>query len=293
MANLPIPITFHIYKGDQLVREETLNEPVIKIGKLASSHLRLEDETVSRMHAVVEVTGPGEVQLIDLGSTRGTTVNGARINKAVLKSGDQVQFGDSRVVVTFGAAAADADATPQPVAVPQQPVQPSPQFAPPVAYAPQQPAPAQFAPPAQPIAQTQPFVAVAQTQQFTAPPQQYAPAPQQVAPAPAVQADYGASSFSAPSGHSAAEIELMDGSKAIEIQSLYHGVVINTRHLLDATGKSSVGQSKAFIGAGIAAVLIALLTFFITIVNGGREKDVIGGFVIFLSIERRFSERSL
>jgi hypothetical protein len=85
MANAPIPIKFQIFKGDQLVREETLNEPVIKIGKLASSHLRLEDETVSRMHAVVEVTGPGEIQLIDLGSTRGTTVNGERINKAILK----------------------------------------------------------------------------------------------------------------------------------------------------------------------------------------------------------------
>jgi len=43
MANVPIPIRFQIFKGDQLVREETLNEPVIKIGKLASSHLRLDD----------------------------------------------------------------------------------------------------------------------------------------------------------------------------------------------------------------------------------------------------------
>ncbi len=67
MANASIPIRFQIYKGDQLVREEVLSEPVIKIGKLASSHLRLEDETVSRMHAVVEVTGPGQLQLIDLG----------------------------------------------------------------------------------------------------------------------------------------------------------------------------------------------------------------------------------
>ena len=118
MANVPIPIRFQIFKGDQLVREETLNEPVIKIGKLASSHLRLDDETVSRMHAVVEVTGPGEIQLIDLGSTRGTMVNGERINKAVLKSGDQIHFGDTRVVVSFGAAAAAQDATPVMAAVP-------------------------------------------------------------------------------------------------------------------------------------------------------------------------------
>ena len=103
------------------MREETLNEAVIKIGKLASSHLRLDDETVSRMHAVVEVTGPGEVQLIHLGSTRGTLVNGERINKAILKSGDQVYFGDVRVVVAFSVGGAGMEATPAPVAVPAQP----------------------------------------------------------------------------------------------------------------------------------------------------------------------------
>ncbi len=58
MADVKVPIRFEIYKGDQLVREEILAQDVIKIGKLASSHLRLDDETVSRMHAVIETTGP-------------------------------------------------------------------------------------------------------------------------------------------------------------------------------------------------------------------------------------------
>jgi TonB family protein len=272
MANAPIPIQFQIYKGDQLVREEILNEPVIKIGKLASSHLRLEDETVSRMHAVVEVTGPGEIQLIDLGSTRGTTVNGERINKAILKSGDQVQFGDTRVVVTFGAAAADADATPAPAAVPTQAAHQAPQFPATIQFAPPQPAaPApQFAPPQQQfVPQVQP------AQQFAPPPQQFAPAQQQFAPpqAQAPQAAFAAPTFAVPAGHVAAEVELLDGSKAIEVQSVFRGVVINTRHLTDASGKSTAGQSKAFMAAGAVAVIIALVTFFITIINAGREKD--------------------
>src|SRR4029450_7110433 len=78
-----------------------LNEPVIKVGKLASSHLRLEDDSVSRMHAVVEVNGAEDVQLIDLGSTRGTLVNGERITKVRLHAGDEINFGDVRVIVTF------------------------------------------------------------------------------------------------------------------------------------------------------------------------------------------------
>jgi TonB family protein len=261
MANVPIPIKFQIYKGDQLVREETLNEPVIKIGKLASSHLRLDDETVSRMHAVVEVTGPGEVQLIDLGSTRGTLVNGERINKAILKSGDQVYFGDVRVVVSFSASGAGMEATPAPVAVPVQPARSAPQFASTIHFAPPAStgAPAPTAPPAQFVSPAQ---AAAQAPQY---------APPAVATAPIQQPTFAAATFAAPS-HVAAEVEVMDGSKAIEVQSIFRGIVINTRHLTDPSGKSSAGQSKAFLGAGIAFVLIALITFFITIINAGHEK---------------------
>ena len=59
MADANVPIKFEIYKGDQLVREEVLAQAAIKIGKLASSHLRLDDESVSRMHARHRGNGPG------------------------------------------------------------------------------------------------------------------------------------------------------------------------------------------------------------------------------------------
>src|SRR5258706_15382089 len=98
-----LALTFKIYRGDQLVREETLTQGVIKIGKVPSAHLRIDDESVSRMHAVVEVTG-GDINLIDLGSTRGTFVNGKRINKATLRSGDWITLGDTRVELAIGAA---------------------------------------------------------------------------------------------------------------------------------------------------------------------------------------------
>jgi len=273
MVSAPIPNKFQVFKGDQLVREETLSEPVIKIGKLASSHLRLEDETVSRMHAVVEVTAPGEIQLIDLGSTRGTMVNGERINKAVLKSGDQIYFGESRVVVTFGAA--ETDTTPQPVAAAAEAAR---QAAPTIAYGQPQPvapaapapqySPPAFAPPPQPI--TQPIT------QPVAPPPQFAPPPAapQFAPPPAApQPAYAAPGFAAAPGHVAAEIEMFDGSKAIEVQAIYGGVVTNTRHLLDPSGKTMASQVKGYIGAGAACVLVALVAFFIAIVQCGQEKE--------------------
>lgn len=113
---MPISITFHIYEGEQLVRSETLAQDVIKIGKLDSSHLRIDDAAVSRMHSVIEVSGPGEVYIIDLGSASGTVVNGERVNKARLESGDQLQFGDTVVVVEVGAEVVEQ---PAPIAAPQ------------------------------------------------------------------------------------------------------------------------------------------------------------------------------
>src|SRR5437868_15082185 len=101
MADVNVPIRFEIYKGDQLVREEVLAQDVIKIGKLASSHLRLDDETVSRMHAVIEASGPDEIHVVELGSTRGTTANGERITKARVQAGDEIMVGDGRVLLIF------------------------------------------------------------------------------------------------------------------------------------------------------------------------------------------------
>jgi TonB family protein len=136
-AVVPIPITFHIYEGEQHVRSETLAQDVIKIGKLDSSHLRIDDAAVSRMHSVIEVSGPGEVYIIDLGSASGTVVNGQRVNKARLESGDQIQFGATTVVVEVGAEAAEqpeqpvAAAMPAPAPVPQQALPQPAAFAPP------------------------------------------------------------------------------------------------------------------------------------------------------------------
>ena len=64
MAGAKVPLTFRIFKGDQLLREERLSLSVIKLGKVPSAHLKLDDETVSRMHAIIEVNGPGDVSII-------------------------------------------------------------------------------------------------------------------------------------------------------------------------------------------------------------------------------------
>ncbi|MBK8168918.1 MAG: AgmX/PglI C-terminal domain-containing protein [Sandaracinaceae bacterium] len=97
-----IPMTFQIFQGEELVRTEQLTQDIIKVGKLPSSHLRIDDDNVSRMHAVIEVTGPDEIFIIDLGSASGTIVNGAKVNKSKLANGDEILLGGTRVKVEIG-----------------------------------------------------------------------------------------------------------------------------------------------------------------------------------------------
>ncbi len=99
-------LTLKIFQNGQLVEQKTLSQDVIKIGKLKSSNLCLEDDSVARMHAVIEVSG-SDVRVIDLGSSTGTILNGRRVEKNdVLKSGDVLEFGPFRVEVDFSAASA-------------------------------------------------------------------------------------------------------------------------------------------------------------------------------------------
>jgi hypothetical protein len=86
-------------------RTESITQDIVKIGKDPKSHLRLDDESASRMHAVVEVAGPEDITLIDLGNEPGTTVNGQRVNKTKIKPGDEIRIAETRIVLTAAAAA--------------------------------------------------------------------------------------------------------------------------------------------------------------------------------------------
>jgi hypothetical protein len=106
-------LTFALYQGDSLLRRETVTQDIVKVGKDPKSHLRVDDDLASRMHAVIEVAGPDEITLIDLGNEPGTQVNGASVNKCKLHVGDQIQVGGTRIVLER-ADAAGAEAQPAP-----------------------------------------------------------------------------------------------------------------------------------------------------------------------------------
>ncbi|HMR06922.1 MAG TPA: FHA domain-containing protein, partial [Polyangiaceae bacterium] len=109
-------LTFALYQGDALQRRETVAQDVVKVGKDPKSHLQVDDEHASRMHAVIEVAAPDDITLIDLGNEPGTMVNGARVNKCKLHVGDQIQVGGARIVLESAEAAPAEVAAAAPVA---------------------------------------------------------------------------------------------------------------------------------------------------------------------------------
>ena len=69
---------------------------MLTIGRLPESTIVLADPNVSRSHAEIRPRASGYV-VVDLGSTNGTKVNGARVSEQELVDGDEITFGNTRM----------------------------------------------------------------------------------------------------------------------------------------------------------------------------------------------------
>lgn len=74
-----------------------LRNDVITIGRLSTSDIVVDDQNVSRQHAELRPHGT-TFQLVDLGSTNGSRVNGARVDRHLLSDGDEIAFGPVRLL---------------------------------------------------------------------------------------------------------------------------------------------------------------------------------------------------
>jgi pSer/pThr/pTyr-binding forkhead associated (FHA) protein len=291
MAGAKAPLTFRIFKGDQLIREERLSLSVIKLGKVPSAHLKLDDETVSRMHAIIEVNGPGDVSIIDLGSTKGTFVNGQKVNKAKLQSGDTIVVGETRIELAIGTGEEDEPtkvntgvvapanevfaSTPRPP-MPRPPT-PLP-MPPPSPLAHTIPAPPM---PARPVAPPQPAFAPPPAPMFHA---AAAVATTMPPPAPAVRPPPGlpggasiyGTAMAPPQGFQQAMAESVDeigGTRAVEVAAMLGDSVVNVKHCMDPrSGKVSPATYGMFAFAAVA-LIAAAFAFATAVDNAAYNKS--------------------
>jgi two-component system NtrC family sensor kinase len=102
-----VPSLFVIRGIDQGTRFE-LKERELGLGRDASNRVQLHDTEVSRHHAELRVIDNAHV-LIDLNSSNGMFVNGKRVARHRLYSGDQVQMGSTFMLYTAPAEEPEED----------------------------------------------------------------------------------------------------------------------------------------------------------------------------------------
>ncbi|MBM6775294.1 FHA domain-containing protein [Olsenella profusa] len=96
----PARPTLTIVKGPQIGETFELDTPEITLGRDPRNSVFLNDMTVSRHHARMDLSGiaAGMATIEDLGSLNGTWVDGAIASRASLKDGSTVQIGTFRMV---------------------------------------------------------------------------------------------------------------------------------------------------------------------------------------------------
>ena len=75
-------------------RRVPLADTPLTIGRATDAAVRVSDTSVSRRHAEVRPSGGGW-QIVDLGSTNGTRVNGSPVKERRLEDGDTITVGDA------------------------------------------------------------------------------------------------------------------------------------------------------------------------------------------------------
>ncbi len=89
------------FRGSELGRWDVGTTP-LRIGRSADNHIVIDNLSVSRVHAVVEMCEGGLV-ILDRESANGTFVNGRRVDRSVLSHGDVVTVGGHEIVCRVAA----------------------------------------------------------------------------------------------------------------------------------------------------------------------------------------------
>jgi hypothetical protein len=90
-----------VRKGPEVGERFYLDRTSLTIGRDPASGIFLNDITVSRHHATLDLSD-GTVTIADAGSLNGTYVNGVSVDRAVLATGDSVQVGRFQMVFLTG-----------------------------------------------------------------------------------------------------------------------------------------------------------------------------------------------
>lgn len=84
-----------VMSGKAKARSFKIDRSPLILGRGEEANLRLDDEEVSRKHAMIEVLSRDNTYLTDLASQNGTYLNGAHIRAMRLMHGDKIRVGQT------------------------------------------------------------------------------------------------------------------------------------------------------------------------------------------------------
>ena len=94
--------SLYVIRGKNQGRHFVLRGEATTLGRDAANPIHIQDTEVSRRHAEIRELNPSEYQLVDLGSSNGTFVNGNRVETIAIRSGDRIQVGKTLMIFTGG-----------------------------------------------------------------------------------------------------------------------------------------------------------------------------------------------
>lgn len=77
-----------------------IQDSPVRIGRDPASTIQLFDSEASRNHAEIRPFAEGQLEVVDLASSNGTIVNGQRVERQELRSGDRLQIGQTLMIYT-------------------------------------------------------------------------------------------------------------------------------------------------------------------------------------------------
>jgi pSer/pThr/pTyr-binding forkhead associated (FHA) protein len=89
---VPVGASFEVRAGFYEGLEVGIDRDWVVIGRGRSADVVLAEPTISRAHAAIGYDAEG-FYIQDLGSTNGTQVNGGRVERQLLKNGDEIRMG--------------------------------------------------------------------------------------------------------------------------------------------------------------------------------------------------------
>ncbi|MDQ0796067.1 FHA domain-containing protein [Streptomyces sp. B1I3] len=113
-ADDPVPAQLHVIAGPDAGGVHLLHGGRIRIGRSAEADVPLDDPDVSRLHCAVTVSGDGRVSVADLGSTNGTSLDGAEVRDTPVRlaPGALLRLGESALRLTSGSRTPTLTTTP-------------------------------------------------------------------------------------------------------------------------------------------------------------------------------------